>query len=97
MAAVSRDTALLVERQLTGRYHRPVAVNNRNVDAGVLAKFDTFLPALVKAKPKGDVTRSSLDHQAGLSARNRQYLEFVRGIGTVHPDFRQVHPDLPGE
>lgn len=36
--------------------HRPVAVNNRNVDAGVLAKFDEFLPALVKAK--GDVTRS---------------------------------------
>ena len=34
--------------------HRPVAVNNKNVDAVVQAKFDEFLPALVKAK--GDVT-----------------------------------------
>jgi hypothetical protein len=77
--------------------HRPVAVNNRNVDAGVRKKFDEFLPALVKAKPKGDVTCSRHELYAGLSARNRQYLEFVRGIGTVHPDYRQVHPDLPGE
>ena len=30
--------------------HRPVAVNNKNVDAVVQAKFDEFLPALVKAK-----------------------------------------------
>ena len=29
--------------------HRPVASSNRNVDAGVQAKFDRFLPALMKS------------------------------------------------
>ena len=29
--------------------HRPVVTNNRNADAGVRAKFDAFLPALVKS------------------------------------------------
>ena len=40
--------------------HRPVASSNRNVDAGVQAKFDRFLPALVKAK--GDITRSNQEN-----------------------------------
>ena len=30
--------------------HRPVAVNNRNADAGLRAKFDKFLPALMKSR-----------------------------------------------
>ena len=59
--------------------HRPVASSNRNVDAGVQAKFDRFLPALVKSAT-GDDARSSSTPRVELNASDRARVELALGL-----------------